>query len=163
MSITEQKIGPYRILYRLGKGGSSEVFAARGPWEQKVAIKIQRRPKKRRRFLQELDIPNSFSHPCLTPIYAFGINSEGWSYLVMDIIEGVSAASYARKLPTPNRVKDSVRICGDISEALGKLHEQNWIHGDIKSKNIGGMVFLELGSAYKGPCCVPKQWVACVG
>ncbi|MEC7986089.1 MAG: serine/threonine-protein kinase [Myxococcota bacterium] len=136
MSINEQKIGPYRILYRLGKGGSSEVFAARGPWEQKVAIKIQRRPKKRRRFLQELDIPNSFSHPCLTPIYAFGITSDGWSYLVMDIIEGISAASYSRKIPVPNRTKESVRICSDIAEALGKLHEQNWIHGDIKSKNI---------------------------
>ena|GEM_PF-6328974 len=133
---TEQNIGAYQILYRLGKGGSSEVFAAKGPWDQKVAIKIQRRPKKRRRFLQELDIPNSFYHPCLTPIYGYGINNEGWSYLVMDMIEGNSAATYTRKMSTAQRITEAVRICGQVSDALGKMHEKNWIHGDIKSKNI---------------------------
>ena len=136
MSLTEQRIGPYQILYRLGKGGSSEVFAAKGPWDQKVAIKIQRRPKKRRRFLQELDIPNSFYHPCLTPIYSYGINSEGWSYLIMDIIEGHSAATYTKKLPQQKRVVEAVRICSQVAEALGEMHKKNWIHGDIKSKNI---------------------------
>lgn len=133
---TEQNIGSYQILYRLGKGGSSEVFAAKGPWDQKVAIKIQRRPKKRRRFLQELDIPNSFYHPCLTPIYGYGINNEGWSYLVMDLIEGNSAATYTRKMPINKKIIEAVRVCGQVAEALGKMHEKNWIHGDIKSKNI---------------------------
>ena len=133
-----QKIGPYKLLYRLGKGGSSDVYAARGPWNQKLAVKIQRAiNKKRQRFLQEFDIPNTFIHPCLNSIYAYGIDADGWSYLVMNQIENaVSVVTYAKKFEGQKRIDISMDLIIKVSQALGELHRKDWIHGDIKSKNI---------------------------
>ena len=50
----------YRVLESLGKGGSGEVFLGLDPFGDSVAIKIQRRPRKRNRFMQEYKILNEF-------------------------------------------------------------------------------------------------------
>ena len=137
----QQKIGHYTLLYRIGKGGSSDVYATRGLWHQNLAIKIQRAAnKKRQRFLQEFDIPNAFINPVINPIYAYGIDNNGWSFLVMNQIENaVSAVSYVKKHNQLKRIEKSIDIILEVSTALGELHKKGWIHGDIKSKNILGL------------------------
>ena len=77
----------YRVLESLGRGGSGEVFLGVDPFQRPVAIKIQRRPRKRLRFMQEYKILNEFPHPSLVSVYEFGLLNEGWSYLVLELIE----------------------------------------------------------------------------
>ena len=129
-------IGPYRILSRLGKGGSSEVFIAQGPWIDKVAVKWQRAAQKRSRFLQEIDIINRFSHKHLSRSICFGIDKEGWAYIVMELIEGKSAYRYANGISESDKLKQVLNICISICKTLQVFHDSGWIHGDLKSKNI---------------------------
>jgi serine/threonine protein kinase len=136
MSKSGQQLGPYRILDRLGQGGSSEVFSAKGPWGKLIALKIQRRPRKRRRFMQEFKILNKNLHPLLIDVYEFGMLDIGWSYLIMEMIEGKSATAYARNFYGKERLWKSVLIAARVSESFGALHDIGWIHGDLKSKNI---------------------------
>ena len=136
MTKSGHKLGPYRILDRLGQGGSSEVFSAKGPWGKIIAVKIQRRPRKRKRFMQEFKILNRNLHPLLIDVYEFGMLDSGWSYLIMEMIEGKSATAYARTFYGKDRLWKSVLIAARVSEAFGALHDIGWIHGDLKSKNI---------------------------
>ena len=131
-----QSIGLYKTIYRLGKGGSSEVYAAKGPWSRRVAVKFQRTPKKRHRFLQEIDICNNFTHPNLSCMLGFGIDAEGWSYIIMDLIDGQSAYKYASNVPETEKLPRILDLAISISKTIHVFHEKNWIHGDIKSKNI---------------------------
>ena len=126
----------YRVLESLGRGGSGEVFLGVDPFKHSVAIKIQRRPRKRLRFMQEYKILNEFPHPSLVSVYEFGLLSEGWSYLVLELIDGKSATGHVRSLYGSQRLYKCLQIAIKISEAFGSLHQMNWIHGDIKSNNI---------------------------
>ena len=126
----------YRVLESLGRGGSGEVFLGVDPFKRPVAIKIQRRPRKRLRFMQEYKILNEFPHPSLVSVYEFGLLNEGWSYLVLELIDGKSATGHVRSLYGSQRLYKCLQIAIKISEAFGSLHQMNWIHGDIKSNNI---------------------------
>jgi serine/threonine protein kinase len=134
--MTNNRLHRYRILERLGKGGSGEVFLGIDPFKRSVAVKIQRRPRKRLRFMQEYKILNEFPHPSLVSVYEYGLLSGGWSYLVLELINGKSATGYVRSLYGSDRLYKCIQIAIKISEAFGSLHQMNWIHGDIKSNNI---------------------------
>ena len=134
--MTTNRLQRYRILERLGKGGSGEVFLGVDPFKNSVAVKIQRRPRKRLRFMQEYKILNEFPHPSLVSVYEYGLLDSGWSYLVLELIDGKSATGFVRSLYGSARLYKCIQIAIKISEAFGSLHQMNWIHGDIKSNNI---------------------------
>ena len=129
-------IDSYELLHFLGSGGSSSVYSTKGPWERDVAIKLQTAPLKRRRFLREFDILNKIQHPLLTPIYVFGIQKDGNAYLVMELIDGLYASRFTSRLEGKQKLHHALRITATVANALGHLHEEEWIHGDIKAKNI---------------------------
>ena len=84
--------------------------------------------------MQEYKILNEFPHPSLVSVYEFGLLSEGWSYLVLELIDGKSATGHVRSLYGSQRLYKCLQIAIKIS--FGSLHQMNWIHGDIKSNNI---------------------------
>lgn len=136
LSRSHEKIDAYELIQFLGSGGSSTVYSARGPWERDVAIKLQTAALKRRRFIREFDILNKIQHPLLTPIYVFGIQPNGDAYLVMELIEGAYASRFTNHLNGKKKIQSAIRITATIANALGHLHKEDWIHGDIKAKNI---------------------------
>lgn len=136
LSRENEQIDSYKLLYFLGSGGSSDVYAGKGPWERDVAIKLQTAANKRKRFVHEFEILNLIQHPLLTPIYAFGIQKNGDAYLVMELIEGLYASRYTQELVGQRKIVNAIQITATIANALGHLHQQGWIHGDIKAKNI---------------------------
>ena len=69
-------------------------------------------------------------------MHEFGLLNEGWSYLVLGLIEGKSATGHVRSLYGSERLYKCIQIAIKISEAFGSLHQMGWIHGDIKSNNI---------------------------
>ena len=134
--MNNHRLHRYRILERLGKGGSGAVFLGVDPFKRSVAVRIQRRPRKRLRFMQEFKILNEFPQPSLVSVYEFGLLGNGWSYLVLELIDAKSATGFVRSLYGSARLYKCIQIAIKISEAFGSLHQMNWIHGDIKSNNI---------------------------
>ena len=137
-----ERIGDYRILTQIARGGSSVVFrATQESLNRDVAIKVLRagdEPKKTlARYERELQALTRLNHPGITSVFDAGIVEVGLAtlpYIVMDLIEGVPLDRYVREnnLDVTARLRLFVAIC----DAVAAAHRQGIIHRDLKPSNI---------------------------
>jgi serine/threonine-protein kinase len=135
------KVGPYRVVRELGRGGMGSVYlAARADeaYEKLVAIKIIRRGLDTddiiHRFRSERQILASLDHPNITRLLDAGSTEDGLPYFVMEYIEGEPIDGYcdARKLNITERLKLFQQVCAAVRYA----HQNLVIHRDIKPENV---------------------------
>ncbi len=95
LSLEGQRLGAYRVLNEIGRGGMSTVHLgerADGQFQQRVAIKVLLRDfasgEPGRRFHKERQILAGLEHPGIVRIQDGGIAHDGRPYLVMEYIEG---------------------------------------------------------------------------
>src|SRR4051812_34561958 len=87
------RVGPYRILERIGSGGMGEVFRAHDArLERDVAVKVvpdrfAQDPQALARFVRETKAVAALSHPNVLAIFDAGTDS-GVSYAVTELLEG---------------------------------------------------------------------------
>src|SRR5579863_8456006 len=112
--IPGRKIGSYRVLREIGRGGMGTVYvAARADdaFQKLVAIKIIRRgmdlDEVVQRFRAERQILAILDHPNIARLLDGGATDDGWPYFVMEYIEGEPIDRYCgtRKLTIPERLK----------------------------------------------------------
>lgn len=132
-------IGVYRLLRRLGSGGSADVWLAdrtEGGFEQHAAVKIIRdtRASVSERFALERGILASLAHPGIARLYDGGVTADGCAYMVMEYVEGVDLVAYAaaNALALPERLRLFLQVC----DAVAFAHTRLIIHRDIKPANI---------------------------
>ncbi|MFO1055220.1 MAG: protein kinase [Planctomycetota bacterium] len=134
------RIGPFRILERLGRGGMGEVFLAeqREPVERRVALKVIRAGMDSRevlaRFAAERQALALFDHPNIAKIHDAGVTADGRPYLVMEYVSGIPITRYCdeRGLDTEARIALFVAVCETIQHA----HQRGILHRDLKPSNI---------------------------
>jgi serine/threonine-protein kinase len=91
-------------------------------------------PTLRERFLREVRMAASFSHPNIVPVYA--VEEEGQALaFVMGYVEGESLADRVRRAG-PLSVREIVRLLLDVTYALAYAHGRGVVHRDIKPDNI---------------------------
>lgn len=136
-----ERVGPYRIVREIGRGGMGSVFlAARADdaFQKLVAIKVIRRGLDTddilRRFRSERQILARLDHPNITRLLDAGSTDDGLPYFVMEFIEGESIDQYCdrRKLSITERLKIFQSVCA----AVGYAHQNLVIHRDIKPGNV---------------------------
>lgn len=93
-----------------------------------------------------------FSHRRVVRVHDAGTD-EGFVYIVMELVEGVSADVFA--LSPSFRARDATRIVRQASEGLEALHDAGLVHGDVSVKNIivgrdGEVVLVDLGLSSPG-------------
>jgi serine/threonine protein kinase len=135
-------LGDYRILRRLGEGGTGAVYLAYQEKENRqVAIKVlsQQLAKNQPsldRFYREAKSGALLNHPNIVRNLAVGQDQQtGLHYLVLEYVDGPSVLDLIDKfhrLP----VGDAVHIVLDIARALEHAHSRNVVHRDIKPGNI---------------------------
>ena len=98
-----QRLGEYRIIRELARGGMGVVFEAEHvPSGQRVAVKLlpwqsTTVPRWRERFEREAETVGRLSHPNIVPILDFG-EYDGFCYYVMPFVEGVGLDWVIQKL-----------------------------------------------------------------
>ncbi len=135
-----ERIGPYRIVREIGRGGMGRVFLAteeREAYRRTVALKVIDRPGSQvaeRLFRSEVRILAALEHPGIARFLDGGKTAEGIWFLALEFIEGEDLIAYAarRALPIPERI-DLFRTA---LEAVRYAHERGVVHRDLKPGHI---------------------------
>jgi len=137
-------LGKYRILARLGRGGTAIVYKAYQPGlDRYVAVKALHRHLAEdedfiRRFEHEASAVARLRHPNIVQVYDFDHIGDLY-YMVMEFIEGPSlreelhARSFSGKLFA---LPEIARVFSALGSAIDYAHKQGMVHHDLKPANI---------------------------
>jgi serine/threonine protein kinase len=135
------RLGPFRLLHRIGRGGMGEVWLAErveGGFEQQVALKRVREaaltPDLARRFVRERQILARLQHPNIAHLIDGGVGPDGRPWLAMEYVPGerITHWCHARQLDAVARVRLFLPVC----EAVAFAHRNLIVHRDLKPANI---------------------------
>ena len=130
------RIGPYILEERIGRGGFGEVWRARhSVLEGKfVAAKIPTDPAYVDLLRREGVLQNKLSQPSIVELIELDLDHEP-PYLLMELVEGGNLRELLkRKAPLP---LDEVRTYSyHILHALRVAHDSGTVHRDLKPENV---------------------------
>jgi WD40 repeat protein/serine/threonine protein kinase len=134
------RLGPYRVLGVLGKGGMGVVFRGEDPrLVRPVALKalkpgLAASDSARRRFLREAQIAAAIEHDNIVTVFQVD-EDRGIPFLAMPLLKGETLADRLdRGGPLP--VRELLRIGREIAQGLAAAHERGLIHRDVKPGNV---------------------------
>jgi serine/threonine protein kinase len=136
-----RRIGPYRLLGVIGRGGMSTVYRAvrdDDDFQKQVAVKLVRGGLASdhlvRRFREERQILARLEHPNIATLHDGGTTAGGQPYFVMELIDGRPVDAYCedRALSTRERLALFRTICSAVQYA----HQHLVVHRDLKPANI---------------------------
>ncbi len=134
------KIGPYKLLQEIGRGGFGAVWMAEQeePIRRRVALKIIKAGMDTKevvaRFEAERQALALMDHPNIARVFAAGATDEGRPYFVMELVRGTSITRYCdeNRLTVEARLGLFIRVCHAVQHA----HQKGVIHRDLKPSNI---------------------------
>jgi tRNA A-37 threonylcarbamoyl transferase component Bud32 len=136
-----RRLGNYRIVAEIGRGGMSRVYKAVRADDQyykEVAIKLLSPGLATDSLLQRLrterQILAGLSHPHIAQLLDGGVTESNAPYLVMEYIEGCPIDVYCEERSLPLRAR--LDLVGTLCSTVHYVHRHLMVHGDIKSNNI---------------------------
>jgi serine/threonine-protein kinase len=132
--------GRYRLEEKVGEGGMGAVFTAHDTeLDRKVAVKLLAAslvndPEVLERFEREARLTAKLDHPNIVPIYDVG-RHEGRPFIVMKLLQGDSLAGLLRARGGFT-ADETLRLVRQLAAGLDHIHQQGFIHRDVKAGNI---------------------------
>jgi serine/threonine-protein kinase len=138
-NLSGRTIASYRLLERIGEGGTATVYRAEHAERGRCAVKVLRQRMRSdktavKRFLREADYGARVRHPNVVTTYDFG-EAEGLYYLALEWAEGESLADYAQRAGTLEPAL-AAEIVFQLAGALSVAHAEGIVHRDLKPENI---------------------------
>jgi eukaryotic-like serine/threonine-protein kinase len=145
-----ERVGPYRIVRKLGQGGMAQVFLAvafgASGFEKRVAIKLllpelEHSPELVRALIEEARLGSVLTHKNLVQVHQLGV-ADGRYYVVMDFVDGQDLATLARRGPTPPEL--ALLAGEELARALDYVHRVGdeagrplgLVHRDVSPSNV---------------------------
>ena len=134
------RIGAYRIVQEIGRGGMGAVFLAEradGEFDQRVAVKfVGGVPSGSilQRFYEERRILATLDHPNIARLIDGGTSPDGFPYVMMEYVAGVPIDEFcdAHSLDVRARLELFICVCAGVQYA----HQRLIVHRDLKARNI---------------------------
>jgi serine/threonine protein kinase/Tol biopolymer transport system component len=138
-ALLHRRLGPYRIVEKIGEGGMGVVYKAHDDrLNRSVAVKVLahdtiRDSQTRQRFAQEARTASALNHPNIVHIYDVG-SEDGYDFIAMEYVQGqpLSRAIHRKPLDWRTAVQYGIQIAG----ALDAAHAAGILHRDLKPGNI---------------------------
>jgi formylglycine-generating enzyme required for sulfatase activity/serine/threonine protein kinase len=134
------RLGVYRVLSVLGKGGMGMVFRAEDPALRRlVALKIMlpelaKRGSAKDRFLREARLAATLEHDHVVTIHQVG-EDRGIPFIAMSFLKGMSLDDWLKQ-KRPLAMPQILRIGRETAKGLAAAHDRGLIHRDIKPANL---------------------------
>ena len=133
-----QRVGPYRIVGKLGQGGMGTVYLGEQeePVRRRVALKVLdaiHDPRRLQRFAAEGQALARLHHPNVAALYEVGTTDEH-PYVAMEPVDGTAITLWCdeRQLPIEERIELFFGVCAGVRHA----HEKGILHRDLKPANV---------------------------
>ncbi|MEZ4316000.1 MAG: protein kinase [Myxococcota bacterium] len=150
------RIGAFRILGELGRGGMGRVLDAITPTGASVVVKVllpemARDPDHAQRFYNEAHLTSTLSHPNIVRVFDYGTGDGGEVYMVMEKLVGHELQEF---VDAGTMSADRVQHVGvQLLDALQAAHEAGIVHRDIKPGNVfvledGHLKVIDFGIAH---------------
>ena len=139
MSNSQQTLGSYQLIDRIGAGGMGEVWKAEDTRLGRiVAIKIvspevANDPEAIVRLRREARLAAQLNHPNIATIHSIE-EADGRLFVVMEFVEGEPLTNMIRRGPIAEA--EVCRIGRSVADALAEAHGKGIVHRDIKPDNI---------------------------
>ncbi len=151
------RVGDWRLLRPLGRGGMGEVFLVEregAGFEQRAALKLLKRgldsAEILARFLRERQILARLEHPGIARLLDGGLAADGRPFYVLEHVEGrpITEHAAAEKLDDEARI----RLVLAVADAVEAAHRALVVHRDLKPSNVlvtatGEVKLLDFGIA----------------
>ncbi|MHC4493394.1 MAG: protein kinase domain-containing protein [Planctomycetota bacterium] len=129
----------YTVEREIGRGGTAVVYLAHDLKHQRlVAVKVLRPELSAavgsERFLQEIAVTATLSHPHILPLLDSG-EADGVLFYVMPYVEGESLRQRMKR-EKQLALNDAITIAREVASALGSAHAHGIVHRDIKPENV---------------------------
>jgi tetratricopeptide (TPR) repeat protein len=134
-----ERIGAYRVLDEVGRGGVAVVYRARqdNP-ERIVALKVllagsHSSAERRARFRTEADTIARLRHPNIVQVYEAG-QHDGLPFLALEFCDGGSLALQLAGMPQPPA--SAAQRMELLARAVHHAHQAGVVHRDLKPANV---------------------------
>jgi cyclophilin family peptidyl-prolyl cis-trans isomerase/predicted Ser/Thr protein kinase len=140
----EERIGPYRVVRELGRGGMGTVYLCEDTavGNRLVALKVVHDASGGtdliERFRREIRNLGVLRHPNLVQVLYAGEHA-GHPYFVMEYVRGRELNRWLDEvatLPEPQRIAAIVRLMAKVAHGVAHAHANGTIHRDLKPQNI---------------------------
>lgn len=151
----EERLGPYRLVQRLGEGGMGVVHLGLDERGRAVAIKVLRDhvahdPVARARLAREVATLRRVRHPRVAPVLAAAPDGPR-PYVVTRYVPGDPLDVWVAQ-HGPMDPAGLARLGRGLVEALGAIHAAGVVHRDLKPANVlinqGDPVVIDFGIAH---------------
>ena len=135
------RLGHYRIISLLGRGGMADVYRAEDErLGREVALKavppeFARDPERVERFEREVRAAARLTHPNIVTVYEFG-QGAGQHFYTMALMPGGDLKARIRAHPEGMPAAAARAVAAAMARALDYAHRQGFVHRDVKPENI---------------------------
>ena len=137
----DHRIGPYRLVRLIGRGGMGRVYLAErddDQYRQQVALKVVRDDYDTallaERFRAERQILARLQHPNISTLLDGGVAADGRPYLVMQYEPGLPITTYCDEHTLDVRAR--LELFATICDTVHFAHTNLVVHRDLKPSNI---------------------------